>query len=1108
MVGVKLQQRRASFSIAVIFSALALLFARHKTRRLGGLRPLIHVLLTRFQEVNKGLPPELKNALLGTLYMSFVGAVGGVCYQLYWMVSNRIRAFCELHCQVSMSITNADKQYDVVIDYIGTKCAVETGRIMASTKRRKKRAWSEQLAEYLGGKHKAPVLYFQPDLQSFGNYFVWKDHEGQAHEIWADRWVDDNHALGDKKGGTRIPETLTLTLWWTQDSTPLKEFMQDAMESVVQAADADNKVDIYVKSQYESMWTKAISRDKRDRDTIVLDDSVADHVIEDMRNFFTQATADWYHNAGIPYRRGYLLYGPPGCGKTSFAQVLAGEIGLDICLLNLSNQDLDDDDLAELLRMAPARSMLLLEDVDAIFVERAAGREKRNGVSFSGLLNALDGSAAQEGCVIVLTTNHKDRLDEALIRPGRCDLHVCISKASQNQAQRMFYRFFTKPIVLKSTDSRTGLITCKAAHGLLSGEAVMYKGKFGEALRCEGKTIKDEHILYARVPIINGNASKVQLYLYESEECALSGGDLDQCFVTDVGTGMLQCLLEAATRFSSRIPEGQVSMAKLQGYLMQHKLIAERSVKAQQDNGELIPGFEYLSNEDQLLCCEAEIVKYACESAVMNVHQLLDAKVETEEIKLPLFDHFRRIGLHRYTPFFEHFGIRLKQDLRQEVVSNMEHWHPDLQIEGPLRARFEALIDEESGRIDPLYRLADLSVLKDQFMASYQHVCGIKDPCPRVILSRSKSEPSSAEDEDHTRLRFKLLSQSKIAGKVEEVSILEMAHKFQEKLESNGKTDVTMWQLAMHFQRYQDDPIAALENCEKLVHTSENRTVEEYAVPWLSTFVFLRRLGLEEHAFALEDEGFKFWSDLKAMEEEKLKTTLEESGLSEKQAEECHAVLTADKERPELLRKFMLPEFPDIVAMFHLRFPAASKSTARSFAREITDELGLTEFSCLQVDQYLKNSKSVQEALNGTAEGLKPGRQAEAERTRPDDDSADESESETWLCKWLKAEGLEELEHEFEEQALETRTDVIDASLDADTLEKIGVKRLGQRVKLLRMVQELKGTEAVDEAPDADEHNSNKSLSKEKEEKTISNAEQDRSYSENPKGKRKKKTKS
>merc|ERR1719160_896823 len=120
--------------------------------------------------------------------------------------------------------------------------------------------------------------------------------------------------------------------------------------------------------------------------------------------------------------------------------------------------------------------MLLLEDVDAIFVDRAAAADKNRrggGVSFSGLLNALDGAAAQEGCVIMLTTNHKERLDEALIRPGRCDVHVKVDKASKEQSKRMFWRFFAKEAIVKSCAD--GILTCAGPHRLTTGDCVAYK---------------------------------------------------------------------------------------------------------------------------------------------------------------------------------------------------------------------------------------------------------------------------------------------------------------------------------------------------------------------------------------------------------------------------------------------------------------------------------------------------------------------------------------------------------------------------------------------------------------------------------------------------------
>jgi mitochondrial chaperone BCS1 len=83
-------------------------------------------------------------------------------------------------------------------------------------------------------------------------------------------------------------------------------------------------------------------------------------------------SGDWYASKGVPYRRGYLLYGPPGTGKTSFTQAVAAALNLNICYLNLSGGRMDDDGLNVLLNNAPLRSIILLEDIDAIFVERTS----------------------------------------------------------------------------------------------------------------------------------------------------------------------------------------------------------------------------------------------------------------------------------------------------------------------------------------------------------------------------------------------------------------------------------------------------------------------------------------------------------------------------------------------------------------------------------------------------------------------------------------------------------------------------------------------------------------------------------------------------------------
>lgn len=85
---------------------------------------------------------------------------------------------------------------------------------------------------------------------------------------------------------------------------------------------------------------------------------------------------------GIPYRRGYLLHGPPGSGKTSFIQALAGSLSYDICLLNLSERGLADDKLFHLMSNAPERSFILIEDIDAAFNKRVQTTE--DGYVFCG----------------------------------------------------------------------------------------------------------------------------------------------------------------------------------------------------------------------------------------------------------------------------------------------------------------------------------------------------------------------------------------------------------------------------------------------------------------------------------------------------------------------------------------------------------------------------------------------------------------------------------------------------------------------------------------------------------------------------------------------------
>jgi chaperone BCS1 len=124
---------------------------------------------------------------------------------------------------------------------------------------------------------------------------------------------------------------------------------------------------------------------------------------------------------------------------------LAGELDYSVAMINLSEIGMTDDLLAQLLTQLPEKSILLLEDVDAALVNRRQrdpdGYSGRT-VTASGLLNALDGLAAGEDRITFLTTNHIDRLDPALIRPGRVDMMVRIGEATRYQAAEMWDRYY------------------------------------------------------------------------------------------------------------------------------------------------------------------------------------------------------------------------------------------------------------------------------------------------------------------------------------------------------------------------------------------------------------------------------------------------------------------------------------------------------------------------------------------------------------------------------------------------------------------------------------------------------------------------------------------
>lgn len=198
------------------------------------------------------------------------------------------------------------------------------------------------------------------------------------------------------------------------------------------------KIEVF-SAHYDS-WQRIDERDPRPLSSVFLPNDTAAHVAADVESFLE--SQPWYAERGIPWRRGYLFHGVPGSGKTSLICALAGQFRMNLYILNLGNPYLADDHLMALLSRVSARSFVLLEDVDAAFNQRDKSDEAKNKLTFSGLLNALCGAGSREGSIVFMTTNHLDRLDPALIRPGRADFRLEFEHATAEQANRMFLAFF------------------------------------------------------------------------------------------------------------------------------------------------------------------------------------------------------------------------------------------------------------------------------------------------------------------------------------------------------------------------------------------------------------------------------------------------------------------------------------------------------------------------------------------------------------------------------------------------------------------------------------------------------------------------------------------
>ncbi|XP_068643516.1 AAA-ATPase At3g28510-like [Aristolochia californica] len=189
-------------------------------------------------------------------------------------------------------------------------------------------------------------------------------------------------------------------------------------------------------------------------DTVAIDPVLKDEIKADLVKF--TGRKDFYTRVGRTWKRGYLLYGPPGTGKTSLIAAIANFLEFDIYDLELTAVT-SNSQLRKLLIATSSKSVIVVEDIDCTLdlsdrkkriikkdetdlEENEIKKRDKEGnrspaaaafstVSLSGVLNFVDGlwSSCGGERLMIFTTNHKEKLDPALLRPGRMDKHINLS---------------------------------------------------------------------------------------------------------------------------------------------------------------------------------------------------------------------------------------------------------------------------------------------------------------------------------------------------------------------------------------------------------------------------------------------------------------------------------------------------------------------------------------------------------------------------------------------------------------------------------------------------------------------------------------------------------
>jgi len=243
---------------------------------------------------------------------------------------------------------------------------------------------------------------------------------------------------------------------------------QHTLSEYIEGIRAFNQVDpdrLLIHNHVHHNMSTFTRRKIEGRTLVFEDETLFERLAADMQWFMDNAA--YYYERNLHWHRGYGFFGPPGTGKTSMIVALASRLSLPIHKVSLINFSLDAF-LHNFARIHPG-TILLFEDLDLSLAESAAapptpimeGRPQPLVAADSVktptqvdqvLLNIFDGMDTPEGVFFFITSNHPERINEALLRPGRIDKRVAFSLIGPAEIERYIEWFYREPFAFQGED--------------------------------------------------------------------------------------------------------------------------------------------------------------------------------------------------------------------------------------------------------------------------------------------------------------------------------------------------------------------------------------------------------------------------------------------------------------------------------------------------------------------------------------------------------------------------------------------------------------------------------------------------------------------------------